>query len=154
MVIVLLYHHCIWDLSLMWSCPSSRKVIHQQNTWSRIKYPQNFFWGLIHQGPRPRINPCHRHGYPGLCPGALGLSRGSNCLVLDQEPQLYTGGPNKGLLPWHWLIGPRPSTPGLHWGPYISSMVLAILRRMALATSYKFNRIVSIVLQNLLNEWL
>jgi hypothetical protein len=65
---------------------------------SRIKSPQNFFWGLIHQGLRPRINPCHRHGYPGLCPGALGLSRGFNCLVLDQEPQSSTGGPLRGLL--------------------------------------------------------
>jgi hypothetical protein len=26
MVNLLLYHHCIWDLSLMWLCPSSRKV--------------------------------------------------------------------------------------------------------------------------------
>jgi hypothetical protein len=89
------------------------------------------FWGLIHQGARPRINPCPRHGYPGPCPGALDISRGFNCfgprprnpcprhgypgpcpgaldisrgfncLVPDQEPQSYTGGPNKGLLPWH-----------------------------------------------------
>jgi hypothetical protein len=79
------------------------------------------FWGLIHQGTRPRINPCPRHGYPGPCPGALDISRGFNCLVPDQEPQSYTGGPlrglyclvpdqepqsytggpNKGLLPWH-----------------------------------------------------
>jgi hypothetical protein len=22
------------------------------------------FWGLIHQGTRPRIDPCLRHGYP------------------------------------------------------------------------------------------
>jgi hypothetical protein len=79
------------------------------------------FWGLIHQGTRPRINPCPRHGYPGTCPGALDISRDFNCLVPDQEPQSYTGGPlkglyclvpdqepqlstggpNKGLLPWH-----------------------------------------------------
>ena len=58
---------------------------------------------------------------PWTFPGALGLSRGFNylvldqetqsytggllkglyCLVLDQEPQSYTWGPNKGLLPWH-----------------------------------------------------
>jgi hypothetical protein len=25
-------------------------------------------WGLIHQGTRPRINPCPRHEYPGTCP--------------------------------------------------------------------------------------
>jgi hypothetical protein len=82
------------------------------------------FWGLIHQGTRPRINPCPRHRYPGPCPGALDISRDFNCLVPDQEPQSYTGGPlkglyylyclvpdqkpqshtggpNKGLLPWH-----------------------------------------------------
>jgi hypothetical protein len=55
------------------------------------------FWGLIHQGPRPRINPCPRHGYPGPCPGALDISRGFNCLVPDQEPQSCTGGPLRGL---------------------------------------------------------
>jgi hypothetical protein len=32
-------------------------------------------WGLIHQGTRPRINPCFRHGYPGTHPGALDISR-------------------------------------------------------------------------------
>ena len=42
---------------------------------------------------------------PWTFPGALGLSRDFNCLVLDQEPQSYTGGPNKGLFhhgtrPW------------------------------------------------------
>jgi hypothetical protein len=34
---------------------------------------------------------------PWTFPGALGLSRGFNCLVLDQEPQSYTGGPLRGL---------------------------------------------------------
>jgi hypothetical protein len=82
----------------------------------------------------PRINPCPRHGYPGPCPGALDISRDFNCLVPDQEPQSYTGGPlrglyclvpdqepqsytggpNKGLFPWHLLFGPRPSTLGVH----------------------------------------
>jgi hypothetical protein len=55
------------------------------------------FWGLIHQGTRPRINPCPRHGYPGASPGALVISRDFNCLVLDQEPQSYTGGLLRGL---------------------------------------------------------
>jgi hypothetical protein len=98
------------------------------------------FWGLIHQGTRPRINPCPRHGYLGPCPGALDISRGFNCLVPDQEPQsctggplrgLYclvpdqepqscTGGPNKGLL----LLGPRPRTPVIYWGPSQGSLLL------------------------------
>jgi hypothetical protein len=55
------------------------------------------FWGLIHQGTRPRINPCPKHGYPGTFPGALDISRDFNCLVPDQEPQSYTGGPLRGL---------------------------------------------------------
>ena len=79
------------------------------------------FWGLIHQGIRPRINPCPKHGYLGPCLGAPDLSRGFNSLVLYQEPQSYIGGPlkglyflildkepqwytvvpNKGLFPWH-----------------------------------------------------
>jgi hypothetical protein len=56
-----------------------------------------YLWGLIHQGTRPRINPCPRHGYPGPCPGALDISRDFNCLVPDQEPQSCTGGPLRGL---------------------------------------------------------
>ena len=85
--------------------------------------------GLIHQGTRPRINLCLRHGYPGTHPGALDIYRDLNCLVPDQEPQSSTGGPlkglyclvpdqepqlstrgpYKGLLPWHSLFGPRPN---------------------------------------------
>jgi hypothetical protein len=54
-------------------------------------------WGLIHQGTRPRINPCPRHGYPRTFIGALGISRDFNCFIPDQEPQSYTGGPLRGL---------------------------------------------------------
>jgi hypothetical protein len=72
-----------------------------------------YLWGLIHQGTRPRINPCPRHGYPGTFPGALDISRDFNYLVPDQEPQSSTGGPYKGLL----LLGPRPRTPVIYWGP-------------------------------------
>jgi hypothetical protein len=90
-------------------------------------------WGLIHQGTRPRINPCPRHGYPRTYPGALDISRdfnclvpdqepqssirgphkGLHCLVPDQEPQSSTGGPYKGLL----LLDPKPRTPVIYWGP-------------------------------------
>jgi hypothetical protein len=71
-------------------------------------------WGLIHQGTRPRINPCPRHGYPGTCPGALDISRDFNCLVPDQEPQLSTGGPHKGL---HCLV-PDQEPQSSIGGPY------------------------------------
>jgi hypothetical protein len=54
-------------------------------------------WGLNHQGTRPRINPCFRHGYPRTHLGALDISRDLDCLVPDQEPQSSTGGPHKGL---------------------------------------------------------
>jgi hypothetical protein len=79
-----------------------------------------YLWGLIHQGTRPRINPCPRHGYPGPCPGALDISRGFNCLVPDQEPQSSTGSPYKGLL----QLGPRPRTPVMYWGPSQGSLLL------------------------------
>ena len=88
------------------------------------------FWGLIHQGTKPRINACPKHGYPGPCPEALDISRDFNCLVLDQEPQSYTGGPLKGLYclvpdqepqlstggPYKGLLlrGPRPRTPVIY----------------------------------------
>jgi hypothetical protein len=77
--------------------------------------PHNFFWGLIHQGLKPRINPCHRNGYLGLCPRALGLSRGFNCLVLDQEPQSSTGGPLRGLI----HQGTRPRINPCHGHGYL-----------------------------------
>jgi hypothetical protein len=79
-------------------------------------------WGLIHQGTRPRINPCFRHGYPGIHPGALDISRDLNCLVPDQEPQSSIGGPLKGLL----LLGPRPRTPVIYWGPFQGSFAIAL----------------------------
>jgi hypothetical protein len=73
------------------------------------------FWGLIHQGTRPRINPCPRHGYPEPCPrhgypepcpGALDISRDFNCLVPDQEPQPYTGGPLRVFTVWSQTKNP------------------------------------------------
>jgi hypothetical protein len=73
-------------------------------------------WGLIHQGTRPRINPCPRHGYPRTCLGALDISRDFNWLVPDQEPRLSTGGPHKGL---HCLVPdqePQLSTGGPYKG--------------------------------------
>jgi hypothetical protein len=102
-----------------------------------------YLWGLIHQGTRPRINPCPRHGYPGTFPGALDISRDVNCLVPyqepqsctggplrglyclvpDQEPQSSTGGPYKGLL----LFGPRPRTPVIYWGPLQVSFSMALI---------------------------
>jgi hypothetical protein len=50
---------------------------------------------------------------PWTLPGALDISRGFNCLVPDQEPQSYTGGPYKGLLP---CLVPDQESPGVHLG--------------------------------------
>jgi hypothetical protein len=100
--------------------PPFKKGHIPTNTRSRIRWSQKYLWGLIHQGTRPRINPCPRHGYPGPCPGALDISMGFNCLVPDQEPQSSTGGPNKGLL----QLGPRPRTPVMYWGPSQGSLLL------------------------------
>jgi hypothetical protein len=103
----------------MWSCPPSRKTYTNKHMFKDQVAP-GYLWGLIHQGTRPRINPCPRHGYPGIFPGALDISRDFNCLVPDQEPQSYTGGPNKGLL----LLGPRPRTLVMYWGPSQGSLLL------------------------------
>jgi hypothetical protein len=70
---------------------------HTNNYLIKDQVAPEHIWGLIHQGTKPRINPCLRHGYPGTHPGALDISRDLNCLVPDQEPQSYTGGPLKGL---------------------------------------------------------
>jgi hypothetical protein len=42
---------------------------------------------VLHQGQRPRINPCPRHEHPGPSPGALDISRVFIILVPDQETQ-------------------------------------------------------------------
>jgi hypothetical protein len=95
----------------MWSCPSSKSLLGPvdhpgreeedhtptKNYLIKDQVAPEHIWGLIHQGTRPRINPCFRHGYPGTHPGALDISRDLNCLVPDQEPQSSTGGPLKGL---------------------------------------------------------
>jgi hypothetical protein len=41
---------------------------------------------VLHQGQRPRVNPCPRHEHPGPSPGALDISRVFIILVPDQEP--------------------------------------------------------------------
>jgi hypothetical protein len=93
----------------MWSCSSSSsrergRGSHTNKSWYYTKIylikdqvaPEQI-WGLNHQGTRPRINPCFRHGYPRTHLGALDISRDLYCLVPDQEPQSSTGGPHKGL---------------------------------------------------------
>jgi hypothetical protein len=145
----------------MWSCPPSGGS-HTNNYLIKDQVASEHIWGLIHQGTRPRINPCLRHGYPGTRPGALDISRDLTawsqtknpshilgalsrvftawsqtknpsyllgaltrvfcCLVPDQEPQLSTGGPYKGLL----LLGPRPRTPVIYWGPLQGSFAMAL----------------------------
>jgi hypothetical protein len=74
-----------------------QRGLHTNNYLIKDQVAPEHIWGLIHQGTRPRINPCLRHGYPGTRPGALDISRDFNCLVPDQEPQSSTGGPYKGL---------------------------------------------------------
>jgi hypothetical protein len=53
---------------------------------------------------------------PWTFPGALGLSRDFNCLVLDQEPQSYTGGPLRGLYCLVLHQEPQSYTGGPHKG--------------------------------------
>jgi hypothetical protein len=126
----------------VWSCPPSKRVIHTNKHLIKDQVAPEHLWGLIHQGTRPRINPCPRHGYPGTCPGALDISRDFNCLVPDQEPQSYIGGPHKGLHclvpdqepqsstggPYKGLLllGPRPRTPVIYWEPLQRSFAMAL----------------------------
>ena len=70
---------------------------HTKNYLIKDQVSPEYFWGLIHQGTRPRINPRPRHGYPGTYLGALDISRDLYCLVPDQEPHSSTGGPQKGF---------------------------------------------------------
>ena len=90
--------------------------------------------GLQLLGYKPRL-PCPRHGYPSYKPGALVTNLGSSTAWLQTKtsmpqawvPWLQTRGP--GYKPRVFInIGPRSHTPGVHWGPQISSRVLAILQ--------------------------
>jgi hypothetical protein len=96
-VILLLYHHCIWDLSLIWSCPSSRRVIHQQKYLIEDQVAPELFLGSYPPRLETKDQPMPYAWVPWTFPGALGLSRDFSYLVLDQEPQSYTGGPLRGL---------------------------------------------------------
>jgi hypothetical protein len=91
-------------------------------------------WGLIHQGTRPRINPCFRHGFPGTHPGALDTSRD-----LYQPPMNTSKDQSKlrARIPWNTsrgprihlgslLLGPRPRTPVIYWGPSQGSFAMAL----------------------------
>jgi hypothetical protein len=82
-------------------------------------------------GYKPRVFNClvtnqdsHGHGYPGYKPGALVTNLGSLTAWLQTKtpmhqawvPWLQTRGP--GYKPRVFInIGPRPHTPGVHWGP-------------------------------------
>jgi hypothetical protein len=48
---------------------------HTNNYLIKDQVASEHIWGLIHQGTKPRIDPCLRHGYPGSSPGALDISR-------------------------------------------------------------------------------
>jgi hypothetical protein len=48
---------------------------HTNNYLIKDQVAPEHIWGLIHQGSKPRINPCLRHGYPGTRPGALDISK-------------------------------------------------------------------------------
>jgi hypothetical protein len=89
-------------------------------------------WGLIHQGTRPRINPCFRHGYPRTHLGALDISRD-----LYQPPRSTSKDQSRlrARIPWNTsrgprihlgslLLGPRPRTPVIYWGPSQGSFCL------------------------------
>jgi hypothetical protein len=105
------------------SCGHARvqRGSHTNNYLIKDQVAPEHIWGLIHQGTRPRINPCLRHGYPGIRPGALDISRdlthkGLFFLVPDQEPQSSTGGPHKGLFCLVPNQEPQSSTGGPHKG--------------------------------------
>jgi hypothetical protein len=68
------------------------------------------FLGSYPPRSKTKDQPMPQAWVPWTFPGALDISRGFNCLVQDQEPQSYTGGPYKGLL----LLGPRPRTPVIY----------------------------------------
>jgi hypothetical protein len=138
----------------MWSCPSSWSLlgpmdhpgreeedhtpthlgITPRSTWSKTRLPQNISWGLIHQGTRPRINPCFRHGYPGTYPGALDTSRDlyqpprntskDQSKLRARIPCNISRGPRKHL--GSLLLGPRPRTPVIYWGPTQGSFCLVL----------------------------
>jgi hypothetical protein len=108
--------------------------ITPRSTWSKTRLPQNISWGLIHQGTRPRINPCFRHGYPGTYPGALDTSRDlyqpprntskDQSKLKARIPCNISRGPRKHL--GSLLLGPRPRTPVIYWGSTQGSFCLVL----------------------------
>jgi hypothetical protein len=71
------------------------------------------FLGSYPPRSKTKDQPMPQAWVPWTFPGALGLSRGLNCLVLDQEPQSYTGGPLRGL--YCLVLDQEPQS---YWGPY------------------------------------
>jgi hypothetical protein len=162
-----LYHHCIRDTSHNVVMPifivSPRSYgpswergrgSHTNTSWYYTKIylvkdqvaPEHI-WGLIHQGTRPRINPCFRHGYPGTHPGALDISRDlyqpPRNTSKDQSrlraripwstsrgPRIHLGSllpsPLLGAHTRVFLLGSRPRTPVIYWGPSQASFAMAL----------------------------
>jgi hypothetical protein len=149
-----LYHHCIRGTSHNVVMPifivSPRSYgpswergrgSHINTSWYYTKIylikdqvAPKHIWGLIHQGTRPRINPCFRHGFPETHPEALDTSRdlyqppGTHPRINSSLGQGFPG-THPGALEYiigSLLLGPRPRTPVIYWGPSQGSFAMAL----------------------------
>ena len=130
----------------MWSCLPLKRVIHQQTPDQGPSCPKTYLgsyppryktkdqpmpqtWVLWNtsRGPRhiQRLNCLVPDQEPQSYTG--GPLKGLYCLVPDQEPQLSTVGPYKGLL----LLGPRQRTPVIYWGPFQGSSAWSCYPRLS-----------------------
>jgi hypothetical protein len=119
--------------------PAFKRGSYTNNYLIKDQVAPEHIWGLIHQGTKPRINPCLRHGYPGTRPGALDISRDLTAWSQTKNPSHILGALSRVFTAWSqtknpshllgahtrvFLLGPRPRTPVIYWGPSQGSFVL------------------------------
>jgi hypothetical protein len=79
---------------------------HTNNYLIKDQVAPEHIWGLIHQGTKPRINPCLRHGYPGTRPGALDISRDLTAWSQTKNPSHILGALSRVFTAWSQTKNP------------------------------------------------
>jgi hypothetical protein len=74
---------------------------HTNNYLIKDQVAPEHIWGLIHQGTKPRINPC-----PGTRPGSLDISRDLTAWSQTKNPNHLLGGLSRVFTAWSQTKNP------------------------------------------------
>jgi hypothetical protein len=80
---------------------------HTNNYLTKDQVAPEHIWCLIHQGTKPRINPCLRHAYPETRPRALDISRDLTAWSQTKNPSHILGALSRVFTAWSQTKNPN-----------------------------------------------